>query len=277
MPPIEDDVAAHYAREGLEAAILMALQATGRDPDRLEPADLAPVDEFHIGGRRATIDLAERMGLRPGLDLLDIGCGLGGASRHVALAHGCRVTGIDLTEDYVRTAAALARRVGLADHVTYQQASALALPFPDDRFDAATLLHVGMNIADKTALFAEARRVLRLGAVLGVYDVMRIGAGDPTWPMPWAAGPEASFLAAPAAYRDALAAAGFTIEAGRDRRDFAIDFFRRQRDRAAEHGPPALGLHLVMGPEAGTKIANLTAAIQAGIIAPVEMVCRADG
>ena len=48
--------------------------------------DLAPVDEFHIGGRQATIDFAEQLHIEPGKRLLDIGCGLGGASRYFALA-----------------------------------------------------------------------------------------------------------------------------------------------------------------------------------------------
>src|SRR5262245_39523594 len=112
--PIETDVEAHYARKGLETAILGALQASGRTSDRLTPEDLAPVDEFHVGGREATVELAGRMALRPGQALLDIGSGLGGASRYFAHAHGCRVSGIDLTEDFVEVAGALAGRVGLA-------------------------------------------------------------------------------------------------------------------------------------------------------------------
>jgi ubiquinone/menaquinone biosynthesis C-methylase UbiE len=159
--PKETNVAAHYARDGLEAAILAGLRAAGLDPDRLAPADLAPVDEFHIGGREATEALAEQLDLRPGQALLDIGSGLGGASRHFAQAHGCRAWGIDLTADFVAVATSLAGRVGLADQVRYIEGSALALPFPAGTFDAATLLHVGMNIADKPALFAEARRVLK--------------------------------------------------------------------------------------------------------------------
>ncbi len=110
---LERAVASHYTHGSLERAILDALAASGKDLDRLAPADLAPVDEFHIGGRQATIDLAARMEIGPGLHLLDVGSGLGGASRHFAHERGCRVTGIDLTEEYVRTAEALARRVGV--------------------------------------------------------------------------------------------------------------------------------------------------------------------
>ena len=83
------------------------------------------------------------------MHLLDIGCGIGGPSRFFAEERGCRVTGIDLTDDYVRTATALAARVGLGGQVSYRQASALALPFEAARFDGAYMIHVGMNIEDK--------------------------------------------------------------------------------------------------------------------------------
>jgi cyclopropane fatty-acyl-phospholipid synthase-like methyltransferase len=82
---------------------------------------LAPVDEFHIGGRQATTEFAEQLDIEPGMRLLDIGCGLSGASRYSALDRGCRVTGIDLTDEYVRVAESLAKRVGLEGAVSYQQ------------------------------------------------------------------------------------------------------------------------------------------------------------
>src|SRR5450756_2506846 len=94
---IEQAVARHYAHGSLEAAILNALAAAGKDVNRLTPKDLAPVDEFHVGGRQATIAFAAQFGPRPGMRLLDVGCGLGGAARYFAHEHGCQVTGIDLS------------------------------------------------------------------------------------------------------------------------------------------------------------------------------------
>jgi len=79
---LEQSLARHYTHGSLEPAILEALAAAGKDLDRLAPSDLAPVDEFHIGGRQATADLAAQVGFGSGLHLLDIGCGLGGASRY---------------------------------------------------------------------------------------------------------------------------------------------------------------------------------------------------
>jgi ubiquinone/menaquinone biosynthesis C-methylase UbiE len=272
---VEQQVARHYARTDLEQAILDALVVSGKDLDRLAPDDLAPVDEFHTGGRQATIAFAERADFAPGMHLLDIGCGIGGPSRFFA-ERGCRVTGIDLTEDYVRTAAALARRVGLADRVAYRHASALALPFANGTFDGAYTMHVGMNIADKPALFAETRRVLKPGGAFAIYDIMRTGPGELGFPLHWATTATTSFVASPAAYRDALEAAGFAIVTEREHGDFARAFFREVVARAAQAGgPPPLGLHLLLKTEVAQKLTNLVRGLENRAIAPVELICRA--
>lgn len=271
---VEQGVARHYANDGLERAILEALIASGKDPDHLLPTDLSPVDEFHIGGREATADFAEHLGFPRGARLLDVGSGLGGPSRYFAGEHGCRVTGVDLTEDHVRVAEALSRRVGLDAATDYRQGSALALPFAPAAFDGAYMLHVGMNIEDKAALFEGVRRVLKPGAAFGVYDVMRAGGGDLVYPVPWAATAATSFLADAATYRRLLEAAGFTVGHERDRRAFGIAFFRRARRNAGAHGLPPLGPHVAMGADAPTKIANMVANLEAGRVAPVEMIAR---
>ncbi len=271
---VESQVAAHYAQGRLDETILAALKAAGKDIDRLTAADLGGLDEFHIGGRQATVEFASQLAARPGMALLDIGCGIGGASRYFALEQGCRVSGIDLTEDYVHAAATLSQRLGLGDRVDYQQASATALPFAAQTFDGAYVLHVGMNIADKPRLFAEARRVLKPGGALGVYDIMRVGAGELAFPLPWASAAEESFVARPEAYLRALAGAGFELVKQRNRRDFALEFFARTPPQGAG-APSPLGPRLLMGPSVAQKLANLRRLIEAGVIAPWDMIARA--
>jgi SAM-dependent methyltransferase len=271
----EQTVAQHYTHGALEQAVLDGLRAAGKDPDQLAPGDLAPVDEFHIGGRQATVDFAGALGVTRGMHLLDIGAGLGGASRYFAHALDCTVIGIDLTEEYVRVAQALSARTGLAARVSYRHGSALALPFPAATFDGAYMLHVGMNIADKAALFAQVRHVLKPRGMFGVYDVMREGEGVLAYPVPWAASAETSFVEPGATYAGLLAAAGFEVLAQRSRREFAITFFRDLRARTVQSGAPPLGLHLLMGATTPQKIANMVSAIEAGLLSPTEIICRA--
>ncbi len=272
----EERVARHYAQSDLERAILDALVASGKDIDRLAPEDLSPVDEFHTGGREATVAFAEQVDFAAGQHVLDIGCGIGGPSRLFAAERGCRVTGVDLTNDFVQVAATLSRRVGLDGKVAYRQASALALPFDAGAFDGAYMMHVGMNIEDKPGLFAEARRVLKAGGVFAIYDIMRTGDGELSYPVHWAASPQTSFLASAAEYRQALEAAGFEVVKERDRREFAREFFRQVVARIAEAGsPPPLGVHLLMKTDVSEKLANVMRNLEKGLISPTELICRA--
>lgn len=266
----------HYGGQGLLAAIERGLAEAGIDLDRVTVDDLAPVDEFHVGGRPATRHLLDQLRCRDGAHVLDIGCGIGGTARLLAAGPAARVTGIDLTPSFVETGRALNRLVGLDDRIDLRVASALELPFADATaetgFDGAVLLHVGMNIADKGRLLAEVARVLRPGANLGIYDIMRVGPGQPDYPVPWASSPDTSHLARPEEYRTAAEAAGFRVVVETDRSAEARSFFERLRSSTRGDGPPPLGLHLIMGPEARTKVANMVAAIEAGILAPTELV-----
>jgi ubiquinone/menaquinone biosynthesis C-methylase UbiE len=276
---IEVNVAQHYTHGRLEAAILDALRAAGKDVEALSASDLSAADEFHLGWHAVTVEMAGDIGLGPGLALLDLGSGIGGPARYFAEAHGCQVTGIDLTEEFVSVATALTARCRLSALATFMHCSALATPFEAASFDRATLIHVGMNIKDKAGMFSEVRRVLRPGGVFLVYDIMRSDTGrsdtsDLAYPMPWAVTPDTSFLETPQAYRRLLEAAGFTIEREHDRRDQVLELGRAMRAEVALHGVPPLGLHVLMGPASRPRLGNVMSALEAGILAPVEIVAR---
>ena len=271
----EDTVADHYTHGSLLDVIREGLEQLGKSPETVSVDDLGPVDEFHIGGRQASADFLGQLDLTPDAHVLDVGCGLGGGTRFTASRYGSRVTGIDLTPEFVETGQALSEWVGLGDRISLRVASALDLPFDDGHFDAAYMMHVGMNIADKTRLCAEVSRVLRPGGVFGVYDVMQTGNGELAFPVPWSQGPENSAVATPQEYRAAISAAGLTVAAERDRKDLALEFFADMTARVADAGgPPPLGIHLLMGEERGEKVKNMVANIRAGLIAPVELIAR---
>lgn len=273
MDSVETTIAGYYGGSGVIAGIRAALAQAGLDPGRLTPADLKPVDEFHTGGAEATEALLDQLALGPGSRVLDLGCGVGGPARAIVARHGARVTGIDLTAEYVEAARELTEMVGLADRARFLQGSVTALPVADGSADRALMQHVGMNVADKAALFREAARALAPGGLFGLFEVMRGAEPSPlAYPLPWASSPDHSFLASPEEYRAAAAAAGFVLRAERDRAAFAAAFFRRLIDRLARKGPAPLGLHLLMGVDAQNKVTNYLANLEAGRIAPVEMI-----
>jgi len=173
----EAKVAGHYGQGRLEELILGAVAREGKDPENCTAGDLAAVDEFHVGGLEATQDLARQMELRAGMRLLDVGSGIGGPARYFAGEHGCRVTGIDLTEEFVRVAGNLTKRTKLDGLAEFRQGSALGMPFEQGAFDGAYMIHVGMNIADKAGIFREVRRVLKAEAVFTIFDIMSSAEG----------------------------------------------------------------------------------------------------
>lgn len=261
---LEQSVMQHYTHGSLEQSLLDAVQRSGKDLAALTHADLAIVDEFHVGGRVATRELGAQIDLPPGARVLDIGSGIGGPARFFAAERGWKIEGVDLTAEYVEVAIALSRRVGLAEAVSFRQASASALPFPDGHFDGAYMLHVGMNIPDKKAVFADIRRVLKPGGVFAIYDVMHRGDGTFSYPVPWSSEPATNQLDTPENYRKFLGAAGFEVVKERDRRDFAVQALQQRA-----------GAPVVMGATAPQKVGNMRRMIDAGIIAPVEIIARA--
>ncbi len=271
-------VAKHYAHGALLEAIQTSLQKLGKTPDSVKVEDLSGIDEFHIGGRTATEALLDQLDIGAGHCVLDVGCGLGGASRFAAQRYGCRVSGIDVTQEYVETGQVLCSWVGLGDRICLETGDATALSYPDEAFDRAYMLHVGMNIADKHSLARELHRVLRPGGMFGIFDVMRSGEGELAYPVPWATGPEDSAVATPEQYKTALEAAGLRIIAERNRSDFALAFFAKmQANVARAGGAPPLGVHILMGDTAAQKVKNVIKNISAGLIAPIELIAAKGG
>lgn len=246
---LNDTVQAHYARTDLGSLILDALEKAGKDISHLTPEDLAPVDAFHIRGRTATLELAQAAGIGPTMRILDVGSGVGGTSRCLAREFGCHVTGIDLTEEYCRTAAMLTRRVGLADLIDYRQGDATKLPFPDASFDVVWTEHVAMNIPDKTSLYREMYRVLKPEGTLAIHDVLAGPSGPVIFPVPWARTQESSFLVTPEALRSLLEDAGFKITAWADKTEAARAWFVSLAEKIRKEGLPTLGFHILLGPD----------------------------
>lgn len=269
----EKDVSNHYLHGNLLKAIQEALPRLGKTTDNVTIEDLAPIDEFHIGGRQATENFLSQLNFSEKEHLLDVGCGLGGASRYISNKYNNRVTGIDLTAEYIETGNILSSWLKLDKHVSLHQGSALSMPFDDNLFDGAYMLHVGMNIENKVQLFKEIFRVLKPGASLGVYDVMQNSDGELIYPVPWATNETTSYLVEPSQYKLALNKAGFEVLIENNRRDFALEFFKVLREKTeASGGPPPLGLHTLMQESTAIKIKNMIHNITEDYIAPVEII-----
>ncbi len=271
-----DKVASHYAGGGdLATAIAQSLRKAGKDPTKLTTADLASVDEFHIRGRKATLEVAQPLNLTSASHVLDIGSGLGGPARTLAETYGCRVTGIDLTPAFCDAAAALSGWVGLGDRVNFRQGDATSLPFAGGAFDAAITMHVAMNIAAKDKMYAEARRVLKPGGRFAVYDILQGEGGEVHFPVPWAREPSISHLATPEAMQALLTGAGFRIVSTTDSTEEGQVWFEAIAARLGQGHAPAVTFQAFLGGDYPAMTRNQVRNLRERRIRTVSYVCEA--
>jgi ubiquinone/menaquinone biosynthesis C-methylase UbiE len=241
-------VSANYTPGDLAEKIMAGLRAAGKDPDALTLEDLAPIDQFHLGGMRATRELMQRAGIVKGMRVLDVGGGLGGPARTLAVETVCTVTVLDLTAEYCAVGEMLTARTGLSDRVAFRHGNALDMPFSEDAFDAVWTQHSTMNIEEKERLFTEIHRVLRPGGRLALHEVMAGPVQPIHYPVPWARDATINFLRPPESVRILLAATGFTEIAWIDVTAPALAAFQAAVARAtsAPEDAPPFGLNLLL-------------------------------
>jgi len=273
MNRLSETVNTTYGSVRLADRLLESLQVVGYDLGRLSAADLITFDELHVMGHQVTVELGRLAGLTDAMRVLDIGSGLGGSARTLFAEFGCHVTGVDLSQEFVDAALLLSERVGLADRVDFRHGDALNLPFEKNRFDAAFMIHVNMNIADKKGLFAEAGRVLKTGGKLVLWEICKSEESDLTYPVPWAEDESFSFLIPMAEMVSLVEAAGFSPLQVDDATAEAAGWVRARlaskRDRQPRLPRPDLDLVLA---NFRLKRANLSKNLLRGAVGVLRMV-----
>lgn len=273
MDTYSESVNRQYGLDDMRSRILARLREAGKDVDHLTRDDLISFDEFHIGGIAETRKLAQLAGLGAGMHILDAGSGLGGPARTLAAEFGCRVTGLDLTEEFCSAATMLTARVGLDDLVDFRHGNALDMPFEDSSFDAVWTQFAGMNIADKERLYAEFRRVLRPGGTLALHEIMAGETPDPYFPVLWADEPSISFLRDPADVRGLLESLGFQNVAWNDLTQQSSEWFRAMQARPQD-GPRPLGFGVFIANALPQKVASMLRNLEEKRIAVMQTVFR---
>lgn len=271
-----DKVADHYAGGGdIVSAIADSLKRAGKDQGQVTTAHLGTVDEFHIRGRHATLELARSLNISSASHVLDIGSGLGGPARTLVEAYGCHVTGIDIIQAFCDAATALSAWVGLADHLTFQQGDATQLAFADATFDAAMTIHVAMNIARKDLVYREAKRVLKPGGRFVAYDVVQGEGGEVLYPVPWAREPSISHLATPDEMKSLLTEAGFRIVEVQDSTEEGQRWFEAMAARMAGGVLPIVTFQTFLGNDFPEMARNQVRNLRERRIRTVTYVCEA--
>lgn len=260
-------VEAHYSALNIENRILRAIRDAGLDPEtQLLPEQLGSLDHFHTGGLQASLELLELAKIRSGNRVLDIGAGLGGSARLLASRHDCSVDCIELSTDYCAGAGLLNRLTGLENRISVHRGSATEMPFSDHSFDVAWMQNVGMNIENKSKLYAEIRRVLKPG---GRFAFQEMGAGSTStsyFPLPWATSPGDSFLISAEEMLSILKMSGFSVEVFEDTSEIHL------ARSAASTAPSALTLGVFVD-NLAQKAGNARRSLQEGQVRLVRGIC----
>jgi ubiquinone/menaquinone biosynthesis C-methylase UbiE len=265
--------AAYYDGPELLEGLLGALRDAGLDPDQLTVDDLAPLDEFHALGRPATIALAQLAAVTGDDHILDVGAGIGGPARFLAARYGARVTALDTTPRFLRIAEALTKGTGLAHRVRIVEGDALALPFDDGSFDVVWTQAVAQNIADKRRFIAELARVVAPGGRIALFELVAEPGGPLEFPVPWADGPEQSWIAPAAELRALLSEAELGVREWREGQDALATIAEAAQAEPVPATAESLGLQLLM-PDYDARMAGLARNVESGRIALVQIMAE---
>ena len=254
-----------YHTPGLYEDIIKRLWEQEIDRSNVSRSDIAGVDEFHVRGAEVTRELASEVALEHSR-ILDVGCGIGGPSRFLADEYNCQVTGVDLSQEYIRTAKGLSELLGLQDKTTFVQSNALELPFESASFDVVWTQHVQMNIRHKLKFYSEIERVLSEHGTFIYYDIFRTESGEVNFPVPWADDPSASFLATTEDMDDILERLCFKNLLTTDQTFKGIQFLQGLDKKLKANGPPKLGLNVLLGRSTKEKLGNILRGLEDGQI-----------
>jgi ubiquinone/menaquinone biosynthesis C-methylase UbiE len=262
----------YYSPNNLYNRIIDGLNEIGKELSKVTLDDLQPVDEFHIRGSVATQELINLSQFKPSMHILDVGCGVGGSTRRLSHETGCRVTGIDLSDEYIDAAKRLTQLLSMQQQVKFHAASALELPFDDNTFDGVWSIQMNMNVEDKLSWMQEAYRVLKPGGRTVLYEVCGHKNTPVHFPVPWAQDSSMSFLVSPEAFRNVITSAGFDIDVWNDKTDLAQKAFAHMTEPKGDPDLPELGVHMLVGNDILTKAYNLHRNLDEGRVSLIEAV-----
>lgn len=127
-------------------------------------------EPFRQASARHEHYLAASMGLKPGMRVLDVGCGVGGPAREIARFTGCNVVGLNNNDYQISRANLWAQRNNMANQLHFVKGDFMQMDFPDASFDAVYAIEATVHAPRLEGVYGEIYRVLKPGGTFGVYE-----------------------------------------------------------------------------------------------------------
>jgi phosphoethanolamine N-methyltransferase len=183
------------------------------------------------GGPETTDYLCAKLGatLQPGVKVLDVGSGIGGAMIQLARVYGADVTGVDLAPEMIAIAVERAREWNAPDSIRFFVGDVLEYPF-ETPFDVVWSRDALMHIHDKPRLFKRLHDLLAPGGRLVITDYAK-GVGPGSAEFQAYIRSTGYHVVDPASYGKLLENAGFVDVEVEDATDKFIDIMKREAAR----------------------------------------------
>ncbi|MCJ1460355.1 Delta(24)-sterol C-methyltransferase [Mycoblastus sanguinarius] len=114
--------------------------------------------------------LAHVMGLRDGMKVLDVGCGVGGPAREIAKFAGVNIVGLNNNDYQIERAGKYAAKEGLSQQLSFTKGDFMQMSFPTNSFDAVYAIEATVHAPSLEGVYSQIFRVLKPGGVFGVYE-----------------------------------------------------------------------------------------------------------
>lgn len=122
--------------------------------------------------------LAHMMGMREGMKVLDVGCGVGGPAREIAKFTGANIVGLNNNDYQIERATRYAAKEGLSKQLSFTKGDFMQMSFPPNTFDAVYAIEATVHAPSLEGVYTEIHRVLKPGGVFGVYEWVMTASYD---------------------------------------------------------------------------------------------------
>jgi phosphoethanolamine N-methyltransferase len=187
------------------------------------------------GGKETSTEFLKLLGLRSGMKVLDIGCGIGGCAFQIAVDYEAFVDGVDISHNMIEIGNQRLMEQGLENKVKLYQGDCLEREYAT-AYDVVHSRDVFLHIHDKPRLFSVIKDVVRPGGLLAFTDYCR-GEGPLSTEFDTYVRERKYCLHTVAQYRDLIERAGFVEIKAEDKTGYFLQIHKRELERLAARNP----------------------------------------